>query len=664
MPVPEREEFLLPVLRALESGRETHASDIQERVAGDLGLSEADREERPKDTSPHTKLVNYVAWAFSEMGTKRASGAGLLTEGTRPRVYCLTSDGADLLATSPSRLTRDWLRKNYPKSKQGKEPRPATALAALSRPDSDLDLRAAWELAGKRIEDDEEAPQRIAARQAMLEEVKAWLQSERSSPEFMKLLWYDQRVLGDMGSGEYDLTSAIADEQFRANVATVVGTPLPEDRHDRVKALEQVAEKLMELARPHTVRVGGSGKGDKPIIQTWRLMTAVFPHDLLGARASGVNPAYDLVVLFRALGGLSASTAAKHRWLLDRLAEVAGPGSGLSANDGLNAVSRRMEQVRELYRIVSEDESGPSEPLVDPEPDPTASYSMADAMKDLFLPKRRFRDILNSIRSHRNLILQGPPGVGKTFIAKRIAWSLIGRKDDSSVETVQFHQSYAYEDFVQGFRPTETGGFRRRDGVFFEFCKRAENDLETPHIFIIDEINRGNLSRIFGELLMLLETDKRGPRHAVRLTYQEANESFSVPRNVYLLGLMNTADRSLAVVDHALRRRFAFEELEPRLGRKFQNHLQDAGAARDLIDRIVEDLEDLNQAIRGDDDLGHGFEIGHSYFVPQRDEKADENWRRHRVRSQILPLLREYWFDRRDEVEKREKRLLDLPDGD
>ena len=284
---------------------------------------------------------------------------------------------------------------------------------------------------------------------------------------------------------------------------------------------------------------------------------------------------------------------------------------------------------------------------IDP-PIQSPPYTVADAHQDLFLPPAHFDRLLTSIKSRKNLILQGPPGTGKTFIGRRIAWCLIGHEDNGPIEMVQFHQSYAYEDFVEGFRPTDDGGFTLKPGVFRRFCDRARANPDTPHVFIIDEINRGNLSRIFGELLMLIEHDKRSKGYAVALTYSE--ERFHVPANVHILGMMNTADRSLALVDYALRRRFAFETLEPAYGSDhgrdaFTDYLKSNGADPSLPHLICERMATLNKLIRDDRELGRGFEVGHSYFVPDKGDEPSEEWYRHIVDTQIAPLLREYWFD-------------------
>ncbi len=301
-------------------------------------------------------------------------------------------------------------------------------------------------------------------------------------------------------------------------------------------------------------------------------------------------------------------------------------------------------------------------------PSPPPSYSTSEACKDLFIPRSRFERILDSLKSRKNLILTGPPGTGKTFMARRLAWCLIGRKDSQSIEMVQFHQSYAYEDFVQGYRPTDSGGFVLRDGVFHRFCERARRDPGTPFVFMIDEINRGNLSRIFGELLMLIENDKRSQEYALSLTYSP-NARFYVPPNVHILGMMNTADRSLALVDYALRRRFAFVETAPAFSdaeatRNFKNFLVRNGVSQGLVDHIVQCMCSLNQRIRDDRELGAGFEIGHSYFVPQGGGSGDDQgagegeeaaatprpayndaWYNTIIDTQIAPLLREYFFD-------------------
>ena len=300
--------------------------------------------------------------------------------------------------------------------------------------------------------------------------------------------------------------------------------------------------------------------------------------------------------------------------------------------------------IRSVFGLIEGKIDGRNESLL-------MTYGIDSALKDVFVDERQFKRILDSLANRKNLILQGAPGVGKTFLAHRITWCLIGRKDSHSVEMVQFHQSYAYEDFIQGWRPTESGGFTLKNGVFFEFCKRAEKEPNTPFVFIIDEINRGNLSRIFGELLMLIEADKRKSDFALRLTYTHGSERFFVPANVHILGLMNTADRSLAMVDYALRRRFAFETLKPAYHtEKFREYLMVAGVDPPLIDRIVKEMSEINRRIREGKDLGPGFQIGHSYFVPS--DTTDEVWFHTIVDTQIEPLLREYWFDRPEHVDE------------
>lgn len=288
-------------------------------------------------------------------------------------------------------------------------------------------------------------------------------------------------------------------------------------------------------------------------------------------------------------------------------------------------------------------------------------YSLDDALKDLFIPKRQFQGMLKALGRKKNIILQGPPGVGKTFVAKRLAYSLITYKDPSLVQMVQFHQSFAYEDFIQGYRPSEAGGFIRKNGVFHEFCMQALNQRSLAHVFIIDEINRGNLSKIFGELMMLIEADKRGPEFAMPLTYSNSStEKFFVPENVYIVGLMNTADRSLAMVDYALRRRFTFIDLVPQFENdQFREQLE-GNVETDLIDQIVSRVSELNQVIRDDKiNLGPGFEIGHSFFCPQEtEEELSAEWYQSIIQAEIGPLLREYWFDSPEKAEQRIEELL------
>ena len=279
---------------------------------------------------------------------------------------------------------------------------------------------------------------------------------------------------------------------------------------------------------------------------------------------------------------------------------------------------------------------------------PVAAYTVDDAARDLFRPREEIERMRDLLVQRKNLILAGPPGVGKTFVAKRLAWLVAGTRDEALVTTVQFHQSFAYEDFIQGYRPTEAGGFERRNGPFLDFCAVAAKSPDRQHVLVIDEINRGNLSKIFGELLMLIEPDKRDPQWKVRLAYGRADERFYVPPNLHIIGTMNTADRSLALVDYALRRRFAFVELEPMLADPgFETWLTSKGAEPALVLRIRTLVDRVNSEIAKDPQLGRGYLIGHSYFSSVvAGQVPDDAWYKRIIDYEIEPLLQEYWFDR------------------
>lgn len=285
-------------------------------------------------------------------------------------------------------------------------------------------------------------------------------------------------------------------------------------------------------------------------------------------------------------------------------------------------------------------------------------YTKQNFLNEVFMKETDYDKLVALLKHKKNIILQGAPGVGKTFTAKRLAYSLIGTEDDSRIEMVQFHQNYSYEEFVMGYRPTETG-FELRNGVFYDFCEKARSDIENDYYFIIDEINRGNLSAVFGELLMLVEGDYRDK--PVRLVYKK-DKLFSVPHNVYIIGMMNTADRSIAMIDYALRRRFSFFTMKSGFDSKgfvnWQNKVN-----HPAFNTVIDEIKILNNEIAEDDSLGEGFCIGHSYFV--YDEKNPpvcgiEMWLKNVIEYDICPMLDEYWFDDKQKADNWQKRLTGI----
>lgn len=278
--------------------------------------------------------------------------------------------------------------------------------------------------------------------------------------------------------------------------------------------------------------------------------------------------------------------------------------------------------------------------------DMNTSYTKKDFLSEVYMSENQYDRLSGVLLNKMNLILQGAPGVGKTFTAKRLAYSLMGEKDDSRIEFVQFHQNYSYEDFVMGYRPSGDS-YELKYGIFYQFCKKAENQPDKKFFFIIDEINRGNLSKIFGELLMLIEKDYRGTK--ATLAYN--GMPFSVPKNLYIVGMMNTADRSLAMIDYALRRRFSFFEMAPAFeSKRFKEyqHSLDNRTFNELISEIVK----LNGEISRDKSLGKGFCIGHSYFCGKTKETCTNEWMQSVVNYDILPMLSEYWFDDDTKVQR------------
>lgn len=292
--------------------------------------------------------------------------------------------------------------------------------------------------------------------------------------------------------------------------------------------------------------------------------------------------------------------------------------------------------------------------------DPIAGdiYTLDSIVEDgCFIPRPELDTIQERLLAKKNLILQGPPGTGKTWLARRLAWTICNERGSDRVSVLQFHPSLSYEDFVRGWRPAAGGRLELADGPFLELCRHADDRPDDSHVLVIEEINRGNPAQIFGELLTLLEADKRNPDNAMRLAYpRHGDERFHIPPNLYVIGTMNLADRSLALVDMALRRRFAFVELEPQFGSAWTEYVSGLGHDLETLERFGARMQELNTRIAEDRGLGRQFRIGHSFVTPGSSHAAvtltTRQWLDRVVHTEITPLLEEYWFDRPDTVDE------------
>ena len=347
---------------------------------------------------------------------------------------------------------------------------------------------------------------------------------------------------------------------------------------------------------------------------------------------------------------------------------------------GFNIVKLDPSEVSQIFPLLGVEEN-PADNIAGQDPteesprSPTLrseeiqAYSIDDIISDgSFLDESRLKVILDRLRNKKNIILQGPPGTGKTWLAKKLAFALIGKRSDSQVHPLQFHPNLSYEDFVRGWRPNGSGTLDLIDGPFLKVVNDAKRDATNDYVVVIEEINRGNPAQIFGEMLTLLESDKRGSEEALALSYsRDSQERVHIPSNLYVIGTMNVADRSLALVDLALRRRFAFIDLEPIFGEQWREWVKKYHDIDDaFLDMIEGHLVSLNQTIAADIALGPQFRIGHSFVTPTSTTHSDDpnriddpnEWFQQVVETEIGPLLEEYWFDDTERARSERSKLL------
>jgi MoxR-like ATPase len=341
------------------------------------------------------------------------------------------------------------------------------------------------------------------------------------------------------------------------------------------------------------------------------------------------------------------------KWLNTSPSEFPGTGTTIKT---LTEITDYPDFVDFIYAYVGFNRALPNE-----DGESSAKYAIPDIINEgSFLSEEFLNDVLSRLRSKKNLILQGPPGTGKTWLARRLAYALIGKKDPQSLRIVQFHPNLSYEDFIRGYRPSGEGKLALLDGVFMEAIADAKNTT-TPIVVVVEEINRGNPAQIFGEMLTLIEADKRTPHDAIELTYRRSGgERVYVPENLYLLGTMNIADRSLALLDLALRRRFAFVNLEPTFSQAWRDWLTErCGFPKSLVLNMEARITKLNSEIANDPSLGPQFQVGHSYLTPPSEAGIQNpaGWYNQVIETEIGPLLEEYWFDEPTKAKEKTQEL-------
>lgn len=397
----------------------------------------------------------------------------------------------------------------------------------------------------------------------------------------------------------------------------------------------------------------------KPILATGLFKRLGLNLKLWGGGAKALCQSYEV---YNLVSQALASDAEYRQMLDDVLSSDCYPDSSCitATVDFVFYVGKYMDNPKNTVKITAKKTIESAEPIttspivaenIDTESD--NSYDSTKFLSEVFMSEEEYNRLRSQLLLKKNIILQGAPGVGKTFSARRLAYSIMGKRDDGRICLVQFHQNYSYEDFVEGYKPAGDS-FELRKGIFYKFCEQAKCNPEERYFFIIDEINRGNLSKIFGELLMLIEKDYRGAKECITLPY--SGEKFYVPDNLYIVGMMNTADRSLAMIDYALRRRFSFFTLKPGFESDgFKRRQAELGNAKynTLVARIIE----LNKAIVKDNSLGAGFEIGHSCLCFKSVAEVDDAWLYAVVHHDIIPMLEEYWFDNPTSVEEWSAKL-------